>query len=93
MMYLQISRASYQDKSLDVLIFCVGLTVMKSKGSAYMLSQYEEEPESPGTLAEAITKTAEILTQKTGAVLSSANGGARYLRKIMMCGVGGRYKG
>ncbi len=66
---------------------------MKSKGSAYMLSKYEDEPDSPNTLTEALTKTAEILTQKTEAVLSSANGGARYLRKLMMCGVGGRHKG
>ena len=66
---------------------------MRSKGSAYMLSKYEDEPDSLNPLVEALTKTAEILTQKTETVLSGANGGARYLRKLMMCGVGGRHKG
>ena len=65
---------------------------MKSKGSAYMLSKYEDEPESPSSLTEALTKTAEALTHGTEAVLVGANGGARYLKRLLMCGVGGRHK-
>lgn len=66
---------------------------MKSKGSAYMLSKYEEEPESPSVLTEALTKSVEMLSHSTDAVLDSASGGARYLKRVMLCGIGGRHKG
>lgn len=65
---------------------------MKSKGSAYMLSKYEDEPETPNALTDALTKTAEALTQGTKAVLIGANGRARSFRQLMMCGIGGRRK-
>ncbi len=66
----------------------------KSKGSAYMLSRYEDEPEdeAPGKLTEALNKTAVALTQGTEAVLQGANKQAVYLRRLLMCGVGGRHK-
>ena len=68
-------------------------TVERSRGSAYMLSKYEDaEPESPSALAEALLKTAEALTQGTERMLVSANGSARYLRRVLMCGIGGRNK-
>ena len=66
---------------------------MKSKGSAYMLSRYEDEPETPSVLTEALTKSAEMLTHSTEVVMNGANGGARYLKRMMMCGIGGRQKG
>lgn len=61
----------------------------RSKGSAYMLAKYENE-ESPSKVAEALTKTARVFTQGTEVVLGGANGSALYLRRILMCGIGGR---
>jgi len=66
--------------------------VAKSKGSAYMLSRYEEDQEeATSKLAEALNKTAVVLSQGTDAVLQGANKQAVYLRRLLMCGMGGRH--
>lgn len=56
-----------------------------------MLSQYaDDEAESPSKLAEALTKTAEVFTQGTGAMLLGASGSAIYLKRLLACGRAGR---
>lgn len=78
-----------------LLIGSAGSMVQKSKGSAYMLSKYEEEEQEPrvvSVLTEVIAKTSELLNHGTGAVLTGTNGGARYLRRLFLCGLGGRGK-
>lgn len=57
-----------------------------------MLSQYEDEPESPRKLTEALQKTAAVITQGTEAMLVGGKSGAIYLRRVFMCGIAGRNK-
>ena len=57
-----------------------------------MLSQYEEEPDSPSKLADALQKTAVALTQGTEAMLAGGRSSALHLKRVLMCGVAGRNK-
>ena len=57
-----------------------------------MLSKYEDEPESPHRLAETLSKTAEVIAQGTAQMLTGANHNAVYLKRLLMCGLGGRTK-
>ena len=57
-----------------------------------MLSKYEDEPESPRRLAESLSRTAEVIAQGTAQMLTGANYNAVYLKRLLMCGLGGRAK-
>lgn len=57
-----------------------------------MLSQYDEEPDSPSKITDALQKTAAALTQGTEAMLAGGRTSAVHLRRVLMCGVAGRNK-
>ena len=68
------------------------VAVEKSRPSAYMLDKYEEQPESPSKLAEAMSKTATAFTKGTETMLVGSKSSAIYLRRALMCGMAGRNK-
>lgn len=61
--------------------------VERSKGSAYMLSKYDE-PESPSRgIADVLVKTADALNLGKQMVMNPS-----YLRRLLACGMAGRSK-
>ena len=81
------------NNNVDFLTFSpLSAAVERSQGSAYMLSKYEEEPDSPGKFAEMMNKTTAMLTQGTESVLIGSKSSAIYLRQVFLCGIAGRAK-